>query len=210
MKLYISGNKHVSLSNGDERERLREELDNEIDVVFAEGREETASDWEMLYNMAAAPVVFGSLIGYFLLLKIARKFIDSDAEMRSEVRDEFDVEVVKVDRSLHEMISASRKLWAVFSLASILPLLLVIIAGGGFYPLFFFGAITLALNATAFIAGTASSRNMGMVMNVSREAQQDDYDAAVLFVGGGHKSEMEDLFREYSPQIELVGTKKSG
>lgn len=204
MKLYISGNRHIQFGTKEEETRILDSTDSSIDVIFEEGRDEDVSDREKTLNLLSAPLTFVSLICYSLVLAFLQWIFTSDNAMQNRLENKTDAEVVKVDFSVHRLVTSARQLWATLNYISLIPLLLFLLADSSSSLLTTSLAYACIVCVLGFIAGTVKARDLAMVLKMNQIAETTDYQTGLLVVGENHQESLKRLLREYSTQIEVV------
>lgn len=203
MRLFVSGGKHIHWDSEDRREEITRALDGTPDVVFSEDRTEPNRESELTRNLLAAPLIIITIYVYSLTLRLLRVPFSSDSQLRKNLSNEDNVDVIGVDRALNPIISEGRKLWTVSNWIAILIALLLLYSVG-----FASAALVLVIFSVIivvdFIAGTAAPRNYAMALNLMKAVKENGYNRGVLVVGKEHKEEIKHHIETASNTIELV------
>lgn len=187
-----------------EREAISEVTNDDIDVIFEEGRDDDTSDTDKFINLIAAPFTIGFLVTYLLTLNLLQRIVPSDKGMQDDIASKTKADVVKVDYPLHRLITQARYQWFIVNYGSAVPFFLVLSGSGNAAALVLTLSLACVVSALAFVAGTATSRDFAMVMNMDRVAREEEYEIGVLVVGGGHEDSIRYLVRKYSDAIVLL------
>lgn len=188
MKLYISGGRHCYPKTEDRVQDVIAEFDD-LDVVFLESRQAPTSKLTRLINWVLAPLLFSAIVGWKIVKGSCAALLGSDKEIADELADHYGTPLIRVDKSVHVIVTEQRYLWAVsnwglLAIPGILTyeqpgLLLISIPLAAYF--------SMILMAT-FVAGSMNERNIEILHLIDSISAEEGYERGCIITGADHES----------------------
>jgi|GEM_PF-3976666 len=190
LNLLLLGGLHVGDSS--DRFDLTKQNFDTVDTIFIESIVRDESPGTKLANGLRAPLIVPitllALKSMGFLTKLTGK---GDGKLLQRITDEYDAEVVEIDKSFHPSISASPYLWPLSNYTLLFGVFVLYIE----FLIPFTALLSLIyMNITIFIfylAATLYGRDSKMALDIEQYAQTHSGNACAI-VGGYHEKGMID------------------
>lgn len=203
LELLPLGGLHIE-DTSDRFELTKEEF-NTVDVVFAESVVGDESLATRIASWLRAPLI---VPGVHLILKgmglIERLRGKGDGELIRKLVEEYDADVVVIDKSLHSSIRSSPYFWPLSNYAL---LFFILILYGEVGSLYFFLISILLINLSVFIlymAATLYGRDSKMALDIEQFAHNHSGNACAV-IGKSHEKGLIDRLID-SHSVRIVST----
>jgi hypothetical protein len=188
LNLLPLGGLHVGDSS--DRFELTKQNFETVDTVFIESVIGGESLWTKLINGFRAPLIVpGALLALKSMAFLTSLTGKGDGKLKQRIVDEYNAEVVEIDKSFHPSINASPYLWPISNYAFLLGVCLL-------YTMF--GGLIFALTTIAYVkivififylAATLHGRDSKIALDIEQYAQTHSGNACAI-VGGFHEKGM--------------------
>lgn len=193
MKLYISGGRHCYPKTGERVKDVTSRYDD-LDVVFIEYRETPASRKVRLGNWVLAPLLFAAVVGWAIFKRGCAALLGSDKEIADKLAAHYDAPMIRVDKSVHNIVREQRQLWASanWGLLAIPGLLIYVQPALIGFSILLAGYFSVILMAT-FVAGSMNDRNIEILRQIDLISAEKGYELGCIVTGGDHEKGLSTL-----------------
>lgn len=203
MQLHISAGRHCKPNP---EKRVQDVLSrfDELDVVFMENREPPASKRTRLVNWVLAPLLLSAIVGWAIFKGSCAALLGSDKEIAERLAAHYETPVIRVDKSVHEIVSEPRQLRAVSNWGLLAPPVLLTYINLGLVEIsiLFAGYFSIVLMAS-FVAGSMNDGNIEILHQIETISSRESYERGCIITGGDHESGL-SKFASFSDHVHIA------
>jgi hypothetical protein len=200
LSLLLLGGSHIGESS-DRFELTRQKFDT-VDFVFIE----CVTDDESVYTKAKSSVIAPLIVLVAILVLAAESIANAigkgDEQLKQQIVNEYDVEVIEVDGSFHPTINSSPYFWFLSNFALLFIVFVTQAAfGNPIFTLIAFIYVT-AVAFLSYLAATLYGRDAQMALDIEQHAQTHSGNACAI-VGGHHERGLIDRLID-SSNVQII------
>jgi hypothetical protein len=199
IKLLPLGGWHIGDSS--DRFELTKKTFDSVDTVFIENIAGNESINAKIINFFKAPLILPVVwLVTYLMNKLANLTGKGDGKLKEDIIEEYDAEVVEIDKSLHPTISASARYWLLSNYAPLFGVY-ILLRGNLIIAIMFFALVEVSM-FIFYLAVTLYGRDSKMALDIEQHAQSHSGNACAI-VGKHHEKGIIDKLAN-SSNVQIV------
>lgn len=200
LSLLLLGGSHIGESS-DRFELTKQKFDT-VDFVFIECVTGDESAYTKAKSSVIAPLIVLVAILILAAESIANAIGKGDEQLKQQIVNEYDVEVIEVDGSFHPTINSSPYFWFLSNFALLFIVFVTHVAfGNPIFTLIAFIYVT-AVPFLLYLAATLYGRDAQMALDIEQYAQTHSGNACAI-VGGHHERGLIDRLID-SSNVQII------
>ena len=200
LSLLLLGGSHTGESS-DRFELTKQKFDT-IDVVFIERVTGDESAYTKAKSSVTAPLIVLVAILVLATESIANAIGKGDEQLKQQIVNKYDAEVIEIDGSFYPTINSSPYFWFLSNFALLLVVLVTHMTfGNSIFTLIAFMHVT-AVAFLLYLAATLYGRDAQMALDIEQYTQTHSENACAI-VGGRHEKGLTDRLR-HSSNVQII------